>query len=171
MRFSIDAHAIGRRLTGNEVYVRNLLANFASLDQDSDFIAYLSAADVNGWVPAGVERRTVAKGPIFRLGYDLARSLRRDRPDLIHVQYTAPLGCPVPVVVSVHDVSFLVHPEYFPKLRALQLRWSVARTIPPGQTRTYGWVAERLGDPESKRAVGQALNDNPLPLQECQAPL
>jgi methylated-DNA-[protein]-cysteine S-methyltransferase len=25
-------------------------------------------------------------------------------------------------------------------------------------------VAERLGDPESKRAVGQALNANPLPL-------
>ncbi len=42
--------------------------------------------------------------------------------------------------------------------------WSVARTIPYGQTRTYGWVAERLGDPESKRAVGQALNANPLPL-------
>jgi len=42
--------------------------------------------------------------------------------------------------------------------------WSVARTIPAGQTRTYGWVAERLGDPESKRAVGQALNANPLPL-------
>jgi len=129
MRFSIDAHAIGRRLTGNEVYVRNLLANFASLDQDSDFIAYLSAADVNGWVPAGVERRTVAKGPIFRLGYDLARSLRRDRPDLIHVQYTAPLDCPVPVVVSVHDVSFIEHPEYFRNYRAAQLRWTVRRTV------------------------------------------
>ena len=39
--------------------------------------------------------------------------LRRDRPDLLHVQYTAPVVCPVPVVVSVHDVSFLEHPEYF----------------------------------------------------------
>ncbi len=42
--------------------------------------------------------------------------------------------------------------------------WCVARTIPYGTTRTYGWIAEMMGDPESKRAVGQALNANPLPL-------
>lgn len=42
--------------------------------------------------------------------------------------------------------------------------WCVARTIPHGQTRTYGWVAERLGDPGARRAVGQALQANPLPL-------
>ena len=42
MRFSVDAHAIGRHLTGNEVYIRNLLQGFAALDQSSEFIAYLS---------------------------------------------------------------------------------------------------------------------------------
>jgi glycosyltransferase involved in cell wall biosynthesis len=33
------------------------------------------------------------------------------------------------VVVSVHDVSFLEHPEYFPFYRALQLRLTVRHTI------------------------------------------
>jgi len=33
------------------------------------------------------------------------------------------------VVVSVHDVSFLEHPEFFPRFRAMQLRWSVNRTV------------------------------------------
>jgi len=42
--------------------------------------------------------------------------------------------------------------------------WCVARTIPHGATRTYGWVADKIGDPDSRRAVGQALNANPLPL-------
>jgi glycosyltransferase involved in cell wall biosynthesis len=55
--------------------------------------------------------------------------VRQDRPDLLHVQYTAPLACPVPVVVSVHDVSFLEHPEYFTRYRAWQLQWSVRRTV------------------------------------------
>ena len=55
--------------------------------------------------------------------------VRQDRPDLLHVQYTAPVGCPVPVVVSVHDVSFLEHPEYFTRLRARQLQWTVRRTV------------------------------------------
>jgi glycosyltransferase involved in cell wall biosynthesis len=33
------------------------------------------------------------------------------------------------VVVSVHDVSFLEHPEFFPRFRALQLRMTVQRTV------------------------------------------
>jgi glycosyltransferase involved in cell wall biosynthesis len=129
MRFSVDAHAIGCKLTGNEVYVRNLLTALAALDHSSEFIAYLSAADVNGWVPARFDRRAVARNPFLRLGCDLSRNLRRDRPDLIHVQYTAPLDCPVPVVVSVHDVSFVEHPEYFQSFRAAQLCWTVRRTV------------------------------------------
>lgn len=129
MRFAVDAHAIGCRLTGNEVYVRNLLSNLAQLDSDAEFLAYLSSTSSNGWVPARVQRRTVARNPFLRLGFDLGRSLRRDRPDLLHVQYTAPLRCPVPVVVSVHDVSFLEHPEFFQFLRAGQLRLTVSRTV------------------------------------------
>jgi glycosyltransferase involved in cell wall biosynthesis len=73
--------------------------------------------------------RRVAANPFWRLGLDLSLQLRRDRPDLLHVQYTAPLACPAPVVVSVHDVSFLEHPEYFASGRAWQLRWTVGRTV------------------------------------------
>ena len=35
----------------------------------------------------------------------------------------------MPVVVSVHDVSFLEHPEYFTRDRAWQLQWTVRRTV------------------------------------------
>jgi glycosyltransferase involved in cell wall biosynthesis len=116
-------------LTGNEVYIRNLLHSFASLDHSSEFITYLAADDASGWVPERFTKRPVARNPFVRLGIDLSREMRRDRPDLLHVQYTAPLACPVPVVVSVHDVSFLENPEFFTKARAWQLRWTVARTV------------------------------------------
>jgi glycosyltransferase involved in cell wall biosynthesis len=131
MRFSVDAHAIGRHLTGNEVYVRNLLTGLAALDKESDFIAYLSS-NVDGASSAVPERfiqRHVSANSFLRLGLGLSRRLRQDRPDLLHVQYTAPLACPVPVVVSVHDISFLEHPEYFPWARAIQLRVTVKRTL------------------------------------------
>jgi glycosyltransferase involved in cell wall biosynthesis len=45
------------------------------------------------------------------------------------VQYTAPLFCGVPIVVSVHDVSFLEYPEYFTHFRSMQLRQTVRRTV------------------------------------------
>ncbi len=40
--------------------------------------------------------------------------------------------------------------------------YGAARTIPAGQTLTYGAVATRLGDPGAARAVGRALGRNPV---------
>ena len=40
--------------------------------------------------------------------------------------------------------------------------YEVARTIPPGQTMTYGEIAKRLGAPHESREVGQALGSNPV---------
>lgn len=129
MRFSVDAHAIGCHLTGNEVYIRNLLNGFAALDSTSEFIAYLSKPDAALAVPERFEKRLVSQNPFRRLGLDLPRWLLKERPSLLHVQYTAPLHCPAPVVVSVHDISFLEYPQYFTSFRAMQLRWTVERTV------------------------------------------
>ncbi|HYL75866.1 MAG TPA: glycosyltransferase family 1 protein [Bryobacteraceae bacterium] len=129
MRFSVDAHAIGQHLTGNETYIRNLLNCFAALDRRADFVTYLSRKTAFPEVPSRFHKRLVAVNPFLRLGFDLPWRLRRDRPDILHVQYTAPVLCSTPVVVSVHDVSFLEHPEYFTTFRAMQLRCTVDRTI------------------------------------------
>lgn len=40
--------------------------------------------------------------------------------------------------------------------------YELARTIPPGQTLTYGQVASGIGEPGAARAVGQALGRNPF---------
>ncbi len=36
--------------------------------------------------------------------------------------------------------------------------------IPPGEIRPYGWVAREIGKPGAVRAVGSALNKNPIPI-------
>lgn len=46
--------------------------------------------------------------------------------------------------------------------------YDIARRIPPGETKTYGEVAEELGDKTLARAVGQALGANPFaPVVPC----
>lgn len=129
MRFAVDAHAIGRHLTGNEVYIRSLLSALSARERDCELIAYVSVEDERHNLSARIRTRRVAANPFVRLGCDLSAQVWRDRPDLLHVQYTAPLLCPVPIVVSVHDVSFLEHPEYFTPERAFQLRLTVGRTV------------------------------------------
>jgi methylated-DNA-[protein]-cysteine S-methyltransferase len=42
--------------------------------------------------------------------------------------------------------------------------WQIVRTIPYGETRSYGWVANKLGSPKAARGVGQALARNPMPI-------
>ncbi len=42
--------------------------------------------------------------------------------------------------------------------------YAIARAIPPGQTMTYGDIAERLRDKTLARAVGQAMGENPTPI-------
>jgi glycosyltransferase involved in cell wall biosynthesis len=129
MRFAVDAHAIGRHLTGNEVYIRSLLGGFAEVDQRSEFIAYLSELGAERWIPERFQVRRVSSNPYTRLGWELGRLIRADAPDLIHVQYTAPLLTKIPIVVTVHDVSFLEHPEYFTAARRSQLRLTVGHTV------------------------------------------
>lgn len=178
MRFSVDAHAIGRHLTGNEVYVRSLLSAFEAVDRESEFIAYLSEPEAAAEVPRRFAKRWVSRNPFLRLGLQFAWQLWRDRPSLLHVQYTAPVGCPVPVVVSVHDVSFLEHPEYFTPARSLQLRLTVRRTVESAATVITGSdfsrkaIARAYGlDPARIAVVPNAASSRfrPLPREAARA--
>ena len=40
--------------------------------------------------------------------------------------------------------------------------WTACAEIPRGQTRSYGWIAKKIGHPKAARAVGQALGANPF---------
>jgi methylated-DNA-[protein]-cysteine S-methyltransferase len=42
--------------------------------------------------------------------------------------------------------------------------WRALTEIPRGETRSYGWVAKRVGKPGASRAVGTACGANPVPV-------
>lgn len=42
--------------------------------------------------------------------------------------------------------------------------WAALNEIPFGETRTYKWLAEKIGNPSATRAVGRALSKNPVPV-------
>jgi methylated-DNA-[protein]-cysteine S-methyltransferase len=56
------------------------------------------------------------------------------------------------------EISFLEGTDFEKEV------WLCLRGIPYGQTRSYKWLAERIGRPKAVRAVGQALSKNPLPI-------
>lgn len=61
--------------------------------------------------------------------------------------------------VDFSNVSTPTGSEFFVKC------WNVCRTIPRGETWTYGELAERAGSTSmAARAAGQAMRHNPLPI-------
>jgi glycosyltransferase involved in cell wall biosynthesis len=115
----IDGHMLGAGETGNETYVRGLLSGLEELGR-REAVA-VSGPDVDiGAHEAVVLPHRPAAANWARLLTDLARAGRGCGADLIHSTYATPLRTPLARVVTVHDVSFLRHPEWFtPRDRAV----------------------------------------------------
>lgn len=114
---ALDGDTLGRKRTGDETYLVGLMHGLGRLQTSIKFPVYVRDVDP----VAGPFRdygcfdfRPVTPRSIWLrhpIGFPLA--LRRDKPDLLHVQYFVPPFAPCPVVLTVHDISFAVHPEFF----------------------------------------------------------
>jgi glycosyltransferase involved in cell wall biosynthesis len=131
----VDADVLGRRRTGDETYVRNLLRELAQLGEPAGL--RLAAVTRNpALVPAGIEVvELTTRSQELRMALTLPRVLRRLGADLVHTQYAVPIRCPCPAVVTVHDVSF----ERDPALMGLRDR-VVFRTAVPRAVRSAARV-------------------------------
>jgi glycosyltransferase involved in cell wall biosynthesis len=131
LRIGLDAHMVGGQETGNETYVRGLVDGLAGLEEDFDLSVYHLGAAWRAGGPQVHFRRLTTASSLLRLAADLPLRAARERLDVLHTTYAAPLLAPCPVVVTVHDISFVAHPEWFSDrdLRVLSLTvpWSMRR--------------------------------------------
>jgi methylated-DNA-[protein]-cysteine S-methyltransferase len=65
---------------------------------------------------------------------------------------------------SGQDVSFDLPVDLEGQSDFRKAVWRAAGSIPYGETRSYGWIARRIGKPGAARAVGQAMGANPVPV-------
>jgi glycosyltransferase involved in cell wall biosynthesis len=65
----------------------------------------------------------------------LRQAVRADRPDVFFAPaYTAPLGTGIPLAVTIHDVSFVAHPEWFRPREGMRRRWITRRAADSATT-------------------------------------
>lgn len=99
-------------------YVAGLVTALLGLDDSPDIVALGGNPLV---LPPGVSHVAASAHPPTNAGWILAglpRTARTAGVDLIHAPaYTAPLLAPVPVVLTIHDVSYQRHPEWYPYRR------------------------------------------------------
>jgi glycosyltransferase involved in cell wall biosynthesis len=126
---AVDADVLGRRRTGDETYVRNLLRELGALAPEAGLriAAVTRRADL---VPDGIEVVELRTGwQELRMALTLPRLLGRIGADLVHTQYALPLRSPCPAVVTVHDLSFARRPEGMSRKDRLAFRAVVPRAV------------------------------------------
>lgn len=123
----VDADVLGRRRTGDETYVRNLLRELGQLAPDVG-IRLAGVTRRPDLVPEGIEPVELdVRSQELRMAFSLPRALRRLRADLCHTQYALPLRPPCPCVVTIHDVSFAREPALMGRKDRLMFRLVVPR--------------------------------------------
>src|SRR5258708_31597209 len=142
-----------RNQTGTGVYASFLLEE---LVQRTD----ISIEVFNGW-PANsnpgtaVKRALQSAGNLAWMSARLPVLLRRSRVDLLHSPaFLAPIFCPCPKVITVHDVSYLLYPSHFAG------RWvTYMRSIMPATLRSSAAII--CGSEHSKSDIVKAYSLSP----------
>jgi glycosyltransferase involved in cell wall biosynthesis len=124
----IDADVLGRERTGDETHVENLLRCLPDAAAGSlRFAALTRRPDL---VPDGVVPVPVPAGSQeLRMAWSLPRLLPRLDASLAHFQYSLPLRCPCPAVVTVHDLSFERDPGVMGRRDRFVFRKVVPRAV------------------------------------------
>lgn len=107
----VDADVLGRRRTGDETYVAQLLRELPEAAPDLRIVAVTRDPSL---VPEGVEPiHLPARSQELRMAVTLPRVLRRVRPAVAHFIHALPLSSPSPAVVTVQDLSWERDPSVF----------------------------------------------------------
>lgn len=129
MRVGFDARALVSPAAGVRRYARELFGAMANLD-GVEVVA--AGASPGADLPAGVSGKAASASLPTNLGWmvsGLPRAARSAGLDVFHApSYTAPLGGPRPLVLTIHDISYERHPEWYPyrrdPVRRAFYRWS-----------------------------------------------
>lgn len=137
LRIGVDARELLGTPTGVGRYLGELLLQWASR-QDRErrrFLLY-SPEPLPIRVPASaVDHRVIASGSRAGRGHGawweqvrLRRALAEDRPDVFFAPaYTAPILSGTPLALTIHDIAFVAHPEWFRIREGLRRRWLTRR--------------------------------------------
>jgi len=160
MRLAVDARVLVHPRTGVARYLAGLLGELPALRRPGDRLELLVDRPPAAPLPGEPDRVTVLRWPLPG-GDPVWRQLRvpphlwRRPPDVLFCPfYSAPLAVRCPTVVTIHDVSFVAHPEWF--TRRARLAFSL---VGPSAQRAVRVISvSRFSAREIERHLGVAAD-------------
>jgi glycosyltransferase involved in cell wall biosynthesis len=156
VRIGVDARELCGRRTGVGRYLASLLREWTADERarQHDFVLY-APEPIDTY---GLEVKIIrGRAGVWWEQARLPRAARADHLDVFFAPaYTAPLALTVPLVVTIHDLSFVAHPEWFRLREGMRRRWLTrsaarrARAIVTVSEFSRREVIERLKIPDGR---------------------
>lgn len=136
LRIGVDARELLGATTGVGRYLGELLVRWTTREDATarQFLLYTPEPIPLTFPPRTVDYRILGTGNRPRRGtwweqMHLRRAVAKDRPDVFFAPaYTAPLLSGIPLALTIHDISFVVHPEWFRFREGIRRRWLTRRS-------------------------------------------
>ena len=130
VRIGVDARELLGATTGVGRYLGELLWRWAARPDATERRLILYSPGPVPFIADSVERRELSgKAGTWWEQTALRRAVREDSLNVFFAPaYTAPLGLSVPLAVTIHDISFVAHPEWFRPREGLRRRLLTRRT-------------------------------------------
>lgn len=177
---ALDARLVGRQSTGDSTYWLGLLHGLARVESEFRFLLFSNAAAPPG-IPASPRFRWINLPAVHERWWSLVAfplAARRLGARVLHTQYNLSPLVRSGGVDTIHDVSFLIGPEWFnPRDRAILRRFVPASARRAAKVLTVSETSKRdivrlLGLDPTKVAVTYLAphpNLRPLPPAEARA--
>lgn len=134
-RIGIDLHVVDGLYQGSRTHCLELFSRVIQLTPECDFVLFLDQPSAirqfseSFSLPNVRIVRMAHASPAKRLLVQLPQLTRREQIELLHTQYISPPLSRCQTVVTVHDILFESHPEYFDKLFVARSRFLVRRSV------------------------------------------
>src|SRR5688572_17321747 len=134
MIFGLASEWIGEHVRGPERYATNLIRHVVRVDTDNRFVVFLTPRGARGLCDLADSRVSLRSTPVnsrwYYVPFGLPLAVLRTSVDLLHAIFSVVPWCPGKrVVLTVHDVSPSVHPEFFPPKLRHRYNWLLARGV------------------------------------------
>lgn len=161
MQIAYDARSLNHGGTGDATYLRELIRALASINPDDQYLLYANASDPARDNLAADFANVSAHSLPYRTGWlwnqrALVPHLEQQEISLLHSQYLLPRKFRGKMIVTIHDVSFREHPEWFPHRARLIMNLLIPRSAQRADVIL-------TGSEHAKRAIARTCN---VPLEK-----
>jgi glycosyltransferase involved in cell wall biosynthesis len=133
MRIAVDATALPVRPGGAGYYIINLIRSLLDLNSGHDFFIFSHPTKRHLFNLPSAQEKYLVNVPELNRGLRLVweqtllpQLLAQLKIDVLHSpHYTMPLMAHIPVVVTFHDMTFLMYPSYHSAIKRLFFPWII----------------------------------------------